>query len=131
MLYLVDTDLVIDYLRGIDEAIAFLETQPEPLLLSVISVAEIHSCVRDEPERAAIESFLRAFDVVDLSAPISVLAGAYRREYGPSHGVGLADAFIAASAATRGATIVTPVRRRFPMFDREEVLVPYVGVVRY
>jgi predicted nucleic acid-binding protein len=40
-----------------------------------------------------------------------------------SHGTGLADALIAASAEAAGATLVTLNRRHFPMLA--EVLVPY------
>ncbi|MFN5219653.1 MAG: hypothetical protein ACK5FE_01870 [Cyanobacteriota bacterium] len=42
---------------------------------------------------------------------------------GPSHGTGLADALIAASAEAAGATLVTLNRRHFPMLA--DVLVPY------
>ena len=50
-------------------------------------------------------------------------AGLWRRQYGPSHGTGLADALIAASVAAAGATLVTLNRRHFPMLA--DVLVPY------
>lgn len=49
--------------------------------------------------------------------------GEYRRDYGPSHGTGLADALIAATAEAVGATLVTFNRRHYPMVAR--VQVPY------
>jgi predicted nucleic acid-binding protein len=49
--------------------------------------------------------------------------GLWRRDFGPSHGVGLADAVIAATAAEKGATLVTTNRKHFPMLT--SVLVPY------
>ncbi len=48
--------------------------------------------------------------------------GLYRRDYGPSHGVGLADALIAATAELHQAKFVTLNARHFPMV---EVEVPY------
>ena len=47
----------------------------------------------------------------------------WRRQYGRSHGTGLADALIAASVAAAGGTLATLNRRHFPMLA--EVLVPY------
>jgi predicted nucleic acid-binding protein len=47
----------------------------------------------------------------------------FRRDYGKSHGVGLADALIAASAEMRGAVLVTLNRKHFPMLPT--VIVPY------
>ncbi|MCA1719025.1 MAG: type II toxin-antitoxin system VapC family toxin, partial [Actinobacteria bacterium] len=47
----------------------------------------------------------------------------YRRDYGPSHGTGLADALIAATTEETGADLVTFNRRHFPMISR--ITVPY------
>ena len=47
----------------------------------------------------------------------------HRREYGKSHGVGLADALIAATAEVVGAQLVTLNKKHFPMLD--DVYVPY------
>ncbi|MFZ3115096.1 MAG: PIN domain-containing protein [Syntrophales bacterium] len=49
-------------------------------------------------------------------------AGLYRRQYGPSHGVGLADALIAATAEANDAKVATLNKTHFPMI---EVVVPY------
>jgi predicted nucleic acid-binding protein len=58
---------------------------------------------------------------VDLDIPR--LGGAYRRRYGPSHGVLILDALIAATAQVHGAHLVTRNARHFPMLD--DLLVPY------
>ena len=55
---LVDTDVLIDYLRGVEPAVSFLERARGPLLVSAISVAELYSGVREGAERKAMESFL-------------------------------------------------------------------------
>lgn len=39
----------------------------------------------------------------------------WRRDFGPSHAVGLADAVIAPTASEKGATLVTTNRKHFPM----------------
>lgn len=122
-LLLVDTDVLIDYLRDQPEAVAFLENTEQPLATSVITVAELYAGVRDGEERQRLDVFVEAFAVLTLDREPAQRAGLWRRQYGPSHGTGLADALIAASAEAAGATLVTLNRRHFPMLA--SVLVPY------
>ena len=46
-----------------------------------------------------------------------------RRQYRPSHGVGFADALLAATAPAHNATLVTLNAKHFPMLP--DALVPY------
>ena len=119
---LLDTDVIVDYLRGRDEAVAYLESRAEPLLLSVITVAELYAGVREGEERRVLEGFLSAFEIIPMDKEIAQKGGLYRRDYGPSHGVALADALIAATAELQQARLVTLNERHFPML---EVDVPY------
>ena len=122
-LLVVDTDVLIDYLRDQPLAVAFLEGTEHPLATSVITIAELYAGVRDGQERQRLDAFVAAFDVLDLDLQSAQCAGLWRRQYGPSHGTGLADGLIAACAEAAGATLVTLNRRHFPMLA--EVLVPY------
>jgi predicted nucleic acid-binding protein len=122
---LIDTDVLIDYLRGRSEAISYVESLTAPLILSVITVAELYSGVREGEERAALDNFVSAFEVIPVNDEIAVQGGLYRRDYGKSHNVGLADAIIAATAVSRGATLVTLNRKHFPMLPAALVFVPY------
>jgi predicted nucleic acid-binding protein len=119
---LLDTDVLVDYLRGRVEAAAYLEDRPEPLLVSVITVAELFAGVREGEERRLLEQFISAFEVVALTREIAQLGGLYRGDFGPRHGVGLADALIAATAELSQARLVTLNARHFPMLTVE---VPY------
>jgi len=121
---LIDTDILIDYLRGQPKAIAYLESLPEPPLLAAITVAELYAGVREGNERKALERFLATIEVVPLDEAIATRGGLYRRDYAKSHNVGLADALIAATAEFRNATVVTLNQKHFPMLSK--VLVPYV-----
>jgi predicted nucleic acid-binding protein len=118
----VDTDVLIDYLRDQPQAVVFLEGTEQPLAISAITVAELHAGVLDGEERRRLDAFVAAFEVLPLDRQPAQRAGLWRRQYGPSHGTGLADALIAASAEAAGATLVTLNRRHFPMLA--EVLVP-------
>ena len=119
----IDTDVLIDYLRDQEAAAVFLEGFSQPLALSVISVAELYVGVRDGEERSRLDEFIAAFETLPVDALIAVQAGLWRRHYGRSHGTGLADALIAASASAAQATLVTLNRKHFPMLAN--VIVPY------
>ncbi len=121
---LLDTTVLVDYLRGKNAAIKYLEgLGAEHRLISAVTVAELYAGVRDGKERARLVKLLLAFDIVPVDREIAEKGGLYRRDYGPSHGTGLADAIIAASAVARAATLVTGNQRHFPML--QDVHIPY------
>jgi predicted nucleic acid-binding protein len=119
----VDTDVIVDYLRGQAAAVAYLDGSADELILSTITVAELYAGVREGAERTALESFLTAFDIVSVDATIAAKGGLFRRDFGKSHGVGLADALIAATAELRSAKLVSLNAKHFPMLSNVEV--PY------
>lgn len=120
---LIDTDVLIDYLRGHADAVAYLENLTEPVLMSVVTLAELYAGVREGKEREALDNFITVFDLVMVDQEIAKADGLFRRDYHKSHNVGLADALIAATAESRQATLVTLNQKHFPMLSR--VVVPY------
>jgi hypothetical protein len=50
-----------------------------------------------------------------VDTEIARLAGLWKRDHGPSHGTGLADALIAATASKCGASLKTLNTKHFPM----------------
>lgn len=111
----IDTDILVDHLRGQAATSEWLESQDADLVVSAITVAELFAGVRGERDSRALEKFLLAFAVLPATDEIARLAGQYRRTYGPSHGTGLADALIAATASVLGVPLVSFNRRHFPM----------------
>jgi predicted nucleic acid-binding protein len=120
---LIDTRILIDYLRKKAEAISFLESLKEPALISALTVAEVCGGVREGEERRRTEVFLGTFEVVPVTQELAQQGGLFRRDYAPSHGTGMADGIIAASAKEKKARLVTLNGRHFPMLSK--VLVPY------
>ncbi len=120
---LMDTDVLIDYLRAVPQAVSYLEDCEEPLSISPVTIAELYAGVRDGPERKALAAFIGAFEVVPLDQAIAERVGLLRRKYGKSHGTGLADALIAATAELQRAILITLNRKHFPMLV--QVHVPY------
>jgi len=123
-LVLVDTDVIVDYLRGAEPAIAFLESENSTLMVSTVTVAELFAGVREGRERTSLSAFLGAFEVVPVTRAIAEKGGLFRRDFGRSQGTGLADALIAATAEEVGARLATLNIRHFPMLT--DVFVPYV-----
>ena len=114
---------LIDFLRGHEQAITFIQQTPLPLIISVMTVAELYAGVREGKERTLLERALNSCVVYELEPEMAELGGLYRRDYGKSHGIGLVDALIAATAKLRGYRLVTLNKKHFPML--ENVLIPY------
>lgn len=112
---LIDTDVIIDYLRNHVSAIDYLEKISEVLCLSAISVAEIYAGIRDQREQKAVDIFLSAFTVIPMDNSIAIAGGVLRKKYGKSHGTGLADALIAATAVEHKMNLVTLNTHHYPM----------------
>ena len=123
---LLDTDVLIDFLRGRPEARDFLLTLPRETAVSVVTVAELHVGVREGAERQALDDLLATFRVLPLDADAARRGGLLRRDYGKSHGVGLIDALIAAIAQTHNLPLATLNRRHYPMLDAAQLVQPYV-----
>ena len=70
-------------------------------------------------ESRRLARFLGAFEIIPLNAEIARPGGLYRRDYGPGHGLTLADALISAAAARHQAQLVTLNARHFPMLEVE------------
>lgn len=120
---LVDTDVLIDFLRGRSEAIEFLERRVDDLQVSAVTVAELCQGVRDGRERTKLATTLSALTVLPLTEEIAEGAGLLRRDFRDSMGCGLAECMIAATASQHKLELVTLNAKHFAML--EEVVVPY------
>ncbi len=113
--FLLDTDVLVDFLRGYSKAVAFVNAQSSRIILSSIVVAELYAGVKGDAEQAALENFVYLFRIVPVSADIAKAGGLYKRDYGKSHSVGLADAILAATAEAENAVLKTLNTKHYPM----------------
>lgn len=113
---LVDTDVLVDFLRGVEEAVAFVHACQDRTILSAIVVAELYAGAKGDEELATLDAFVSLFRVVPVTAEIARRAGLYKREYHGSHAIGLADAVLAAMRDSERAELKTLNIKHYPMF---------------
>jgi len=121
--FLIDTDVLIDHLRGREEPRTYLQSLVERPLMSAVTLAELHAGVREGAERGALDRLVAEFEVVPVDGEIAVRGGLYQRDYRGSHNTQLPDALIAATAESRQVALVTLNSKHFPMVGN--VVVPY------
>ena len=64
---LIDTDVLIEYLRGRSEAVEYLEGLTSDLYLSVISVAELFAGIKGNEEGNSLEQLLQVFVILPVT----------------------------------------------------------------
>ena len=115
-----DSDVVIEVLRGRDQAIlaqwSVLAASSSPILVSPITFAEIGAGARVS-EMQTISQFFALFTCVAIDREIGELAGEYLRRFSKSHNLKIADAVIAASAVQNQAALWTHNHKHYPMPD--------------
>lgn len=114
---LVDTDVLVDFLRGNSKAVAFINARSDRIVLSSIVAAELYAGVKGDAEQETLEDFLSLFRIVPVDAEIAKTGGLYKRDYGKSHGIGLADAILAATADLEDAELKTLNIKHYPMLQ--------------
>ena len=116
-LLLLDTDVLIDFLRGYNKAVAFVNANSSKIVLSSIVVAELYAGVKGDKEQNILDDFISLFPVIPVTSKIARAGGLYKRDYNKSHGIGLADAIIAATCNVGNATLKTINTKHYPMIE--------------
>ena len=116
---LFDTNILIDYLNGVDAARAEIE-RPADRLVSIITWMEVLAGARDDAEENVIDLFLRDFRVVDVTRRVARGAVEIRR----ARRIRLSDAIVWASARAESALLVTRNTKDFPK-DDPGLRIPY------
>ena len=115
---LLDTNILIDYLNGVEQARTEIEQYQHPAI-SIITWMEVMIGV-NAGEKSQIESFLAQFDLIKIDLKIARKAVEIRQ----ANSIKLPDAIIWASAKILRALLVTRNTKDFPA-DSPEVRVPY------
>ena len=114
-LILADTDLLVDFLRGNQKALDYVAQRSTKIVLSAVAVAELYAGVKGNSEMDELDEFISLFPVLPVTAEIAKAGGLYKQQFAASHGTGLADALIAATAEAHDAQLKTLNTKHFPM----------------
>ena len=105
---IVDTDVLIWYMRGNHRAFNVLEAL-DSFTISVITYMECVQGMRNRQELAEFRKTLRQWDmkVLYITEEISVKAMFYGERYFLSHSLEIADALISATAVVHASPLLT------------------------
>ncbi|TAL22225.1 MAG: type II toxin-antitoxin system VapC family toxin [Nitrospirae bacterium] len=124
--YLLDSDVIIWFLRGKKEVVAFLKNLPKERLLgcSPLSIIEIKLGVR-KGEEDATNQFFNALKIWEMDREIAEEAAGYIVSY-RKKGIALdfVDATIAATCKLRNLTLLTYNSDHYPMQDIAKYKMP-------
>ena len=112
---LVDTDIFIDAGRGVSEAIACLQDieRNSSLATSGVSQMELFVGCRNKTELLEVEKFLRRFQILPLTEPISDTAVDLLRQYRLSYSLLIPDALIAVTALVFDKPLISKNQRDY------------------
>ncbi|NJM42472.1 MAG: type II toxin-antitoxin system VapC family toxin [Anaerolineae bacterium] len=112
---LIDSDILIDVSRRVQEAIDFVVgTEQNGIVgMSAITQMELMVGARNSNELVGIEQFIGRYTVVPLDAAITAKGVELLRTYNLSHGLQVADALIAATAIVMNEPFVTRNQRHY------------------
>ena len=126
MLYdvLVDTDVLIWYLRGNKEAYRLIHDLPH-MCISSVTYMELVQGMRNKEELRTMQKTLKQWNVktIYINEEISAKALFYVEEYFLSHSMQLADALIGATATMYGMTLITANDKHYKIIKELEMKV--------
>jgi predicted nucleic acid-binding protein len=113
---LVDTNIVIDFLRGAPAATAWFDELVDRPAISAISILELYAGARSQRDERDIVAVQGQLTCLPISEVIGERAGAIMRHFHRSHGIDIPDALIAATAEHHALQLATLNVKHFPMF---------------
>jgi len=105
---IVDTDVLIWYLRGNQKALELIDSL-DRFCISSVTFMELIQGMRDKKELKLLQQTLKSWGVkiIFISEEISAKALFFMEEYFLSHSMQLADSLIAATASNYGLELIT------------------------
>jgi len=122
-----DTDVLIDYLMGIEEAREFLLSfRKEGRFLTSISAMEIYRGARNKRELDVFRKFFREgfSEILHIDEEASKLSLELIETYTLSHGLTLPDALIASIARSKDVLLITGNLKHFGFIQGLKVSLP-------
>jgi tRNA(fMet)-specific endonuclease VapC len=121
--YLVDTDILIDYLRNVKGAADYLDSIGE-WTYSVVTAMELITGAANQRDVKKLEKILNDYREVTLSQKIGSEARELMKTHAKSDGLLPLDALIAATALHEGVRLSTKNGKHFRNIDGLDLEVP-------
>jgi len=121
---IVDTDILIDAARCIDDAVTCLQQieDKSSLSISVVTQMELIIGCRNKKELKSLEHFLQRFEVISLNEQIGDTAADLLKTYRLSHGLLIADALIAATAIVNNTRLISKNQKDYKFIEELDLL---------
>jgi predicted nucleic acid-binding protein len=123
-----DADVCIDLLRRRPEALTWFDALDEPPSVSGFVAMELLAGCQSRIEWREVESFLDDLNIVWASEQAANEAMTIFLLFRLSHGIGVLDCLIAATAKEQGGTLYTFNRRHFRPLPDVIVAEPYIRI---
>jgi len=119
---IIDTDVLIWYLRGNEKAYQVIENS-NTFFISVVTYMELVQGMRNKQELNRLRKALHIWNtkILYISEEISAKAMFYVEQHFLSHSMALADALIGATAITYGNTLLTANDRHYKVLKDLEI----------
>ena len=123
-LLLIDTDVLIDYSRGIEKTKGILKNleSEHNLAISVVTQLELMVGCENKADFKSLQKFLSNFEIIQLSKSTSEQAVDLFKKYRLSHGVLIPDMLIASTALTLEIPLLSKNRKDFRFINKLELI---------
>ena len=104
---LLDTNILIEILKGDQKTIHTVQTLNAELAISSITAMELYYGALNKRESNRLAKFISLFRVIEINETISKQATTLVRSYAKSHNLDIPDSLIAATALTVNTRLLT------------------------
>jgi predicted nucleic acid-binding protein len=124
MAHLVDTNIIVDFTRGIVKAADYLESLGGACSISSLTALEVIAGARDQREVSDLDILVSIYRQIPPTEAITRRAYYLMKTYAKGRGLGTIDSLIAATALEEGLTLVTKNQKHFSMIPNLRIDLP-------
>lgn len=117
-----DTNVLIEILKGNEKTIKKVESFTDTLCISSITVMELYYGALNKVELNKLEKFVSLFHIIHLSEDISKSSTKLIKKYAKSHSLDIPDSLIAATALNNDAVLLTYNLKDFKYIEGMRIL---------
>jgi len=114
---LLDTNILVEILKGNNETIEKIQLLEAKLSISSITVMELYYGALNKAELTKLEKFVSLFSIIELNENISKKATKLVKRYAKSHTLDIPDSLIASTSLVLNAKLVTYNTKDFKYID--------------